>query len=164
MATLNLFPARVQFVDSTGRLTPEAYRALNMLFERTGGTFGDQGVDVFADIFGGTASDGAPMQMDSIMQPAGEFPLTTPEINQMAELSLIDSFSVMQPSGLAQYDIDRFPVRLMSYTVATLPAAGTLGRLACVTDALAPAFLTIVVGGGAVKSPVFDDGTNWVAF
>ena len=50
-----------------------------------------------------------------------------------------------------------------AYTVATLPAAGTAGRRAYVTDALAPAFLTAVVGGGAVVTPVFDNGTNWVA-
>lgn len=53
---------------------------------------------------------------------------------------------------------------MIGYTVATLPAAGTAGRIAYVTDALAPAFLTTVVGGGAVVSPVFDDGTNWVSF
>lgn len=50
-----------------------------------------------------------------------------------------------------------------AFTVATLPAAGTAGRISYVTDALAPAFLTIVVGGGAVITTVFDNGTNWVA-
>ena len=49
-------------------------------------------------------------------------------------------------------------------TVAQLPAAGTAGRRAYVTDALAPAFLAAVVGGGAVVTPVFDDGTNWIAY
>lgn len=48
------------------------------------------------------------------------------------------------------------------YTVATLPAAGTAGRMAYVTDALTPSFLTIIVGGGFVVTPVFDNGTNWV--
>lgn len=48
------------------------------------------------------------------------------------------------------------------YTVATLPTAGTAGRMAYVTDALAPSFLTAVVGGGAVIAPVFDNGTNWI--
>jgi hypothetical protein len=47
------------------------------------------------------------------------------------------------------------------YTVATLPA-GVIGMQAYVTDALTPAFLTIVVGGGATKAPVFYNGTNWV--
>jgi hypothetical protein len=49
------------------------------------------------------------------------------------------------------------------YTVATLPAAGTAGRRAHVTDALAPVFLGTLTGGGAVRTPVFDNGTAWVA-
>lgn len=52
---------------------------------------------------------------------------------------------------------------LKGYTVATLPA-GTIGQCAYATDLLAPAFFTAVVGGGAVKGPVFYDGTAWVAF
>lgn len=54
------------------------------------------------------------------------------------------------------------PIVTKGYTVATLPA-GTLGMIAHVTDALAPAFLTAVVGGGAVKSLVFYNGATWVA-
>ena len=50
----------------------------------------------------------------------------------------------------------------VAYTVATLPAAGTQGRRAWVTDALAPTFGAAVVGGGAVVIPVFDDGTTWI--
>jgi len=53
--------------------------------------------------------------------------------------------------------------RLKNYTVATLPT-GTQGDIAFVTDALAPTFLTTIVGGGAVVTPVFYDGTNWVAY
>ena len=55
------------------------------------------------------------------------------------------------------------PVILQGYTVATLPA-GTVGMTAYVTDALGPTFLVAIVGGGAVKCPVFYDGTNWVAY
>jgi hypothetical protein len=50
-----------------------------------------------------------------------------------------------------------------AYTVATLPTVGIPGRRAWVTDALAPTFLTTVVGGGAVVCPVFDNGVHWVA-
>lgn len=50
----------------------------------------------------------------------------------------------------------------VAYTVATLPAAGTQGRRAWVTDALAPAFGAAPVGGGAVVIPVFDNGTIWI--
>lgn len=55
------------------------------------------------------------------------------------------------------------PVKTKGYTVATLPA-GSQGMIAYVTDALAPTFLAIIVGGGAVVSPVFYNGTNWVGF
>lgn len=54
-------------------------------------------------------------------------------------------------------------VRLKGYTVATLPV-GTQGDTAFVTDALAPTFLATVVGGGAVVTPVFYNGTNWIGF
>jgi len=55
------------------------------------------------------------------------------------------------------------PIRLAAFTVATLPTAGTAGRRAYVTDALAPTFLAALVGGGAVRCPAFDNGTTWVA-
>ena len=50
----------------------------------------------------------------------------------------------------------------VAYTVATLPVAGTQGRRAWVTNALAPAFGAVVVGGGAVVIPVFDNGAAWI--
>lgn len=52
---------------------------------------------------------------------------------------------------------------LINYTVATLPSAVTSGKGAksFVTDALAPAFGSTVVTGGAVAVPVYSDGTNW---
>jgi hypothetical protein len=50
----------------------------------------------------------------------------------------------------------------VAYTVATLPTAGTQGRRAWVTNALAPAFGSAPVGGGAVVIPVFDNGTAWI--
>jgi hypothetical protein len=48
------------------------------------------------------------------------------------------------------------------YTVATLPAAGTAGRKAFVSNALTPVFASTVVGGGAVTVPVYDNGTAWI--
>jgi hypothetical protein len=56
------------------------------------------------------------------------------------------------------------PVKLQGYTVATLPTAGTVGRTAYVTDATAPTYLGTLTGGGAVKTPVFDNGTAWVSY
>ena len=50
-----------------------------------------------------------------------------------------------------------------NYTVATLPSAATSGAGArtFVTNALAPTFGSTVVGGGAVFTPVYSDGTSW---
>lgn len=53
--------------------------------------------------------------------------------------------------------------RLLTYTVATLPASPTQGDSYAVTDALAPAYLVTVVGGGTVYAPVVWNGTNWVS-
>jgi len=52
------------------------------------------------------------------------------------------------------------PVGTGTYLVANLPS-GILGRRAFVTNALAPAFGSTVVGGGAVGVPVYFDGSNW---
>lgn len=53
------------------------------------------------------------------------------------------------------------PVRLMGYTVATLPA-GAAGDIAYVTNALGPAFGAAVVGGGGVTVTVFYNGAAWI--
>lgn len=53
-------------------------------------------------------------------------------------------------------------VRLKNYTVATLPT-GVQGDTAYVTDALNPTYLAVIVGGGTVVTPVFYNGTAWVA-
>lgn len=47
-APLNLFPARIRFVNADGTLTTEALRMLDVLVSRVGGTLGDIGADVFA--------------------------------------------------------------------------------------------------------------------
>jgi len=47
------------------------------------------------------------------------------------------------------------------YTVGTLPAAGTQGRTAFVSDANAPVWGAAVAGGGAVGVPVYDTGAAW---
>lgn len=55
------------------------------------------------------------------------------------------------------------PIKLKSYTVATLPTcnAGAQGNFAYVTDATAPTYNGALTGGGAVKVPVFCDGAAW---
>jgi hypothetical protein len=53
--------------------------------------------------------------------------------------------------------------RLKGYTVATLPTA-TQGDTAYVTDAVNPTYLGTLTGGGTVVTPVFYNGTAWVAY
>lgn len=55
------------------------------------------------------------------------------------------------------------PVTLKAYTVGTLPA-GVAGDTAYVTDATAPTYLGALVGGGAVVTPVFYNGSAWVSY
>ncbi len=69
MTVLNLFPARIRFVNQDGTLTPEAYRALQILLGRVGGPLGDTGEDVFANIFGSSDSDIDSSASDMVTQP-----------------------------------------------------------------------------------------------
>lgn len=68
MATmLTLFPSRIRFTNADGTLTPEAYRALQTLVERSGGILGDNGVDVFGDLTGAGSMDSS--ITDTVTQP-----------------------------------------------------------------------------------------------
>lgn len=45
--TLSLFPARIKIVNPDGTMTPEFYRALQVIVARLGGPLGDNGGDTF---------------------------------------------------------------------------------------------------------------------
>lgn len=86
--------------------------------------------------------------------------------NTVAIDTLLVNTGLRATGGDANFDtaiVNSLPLRLKGYTVATLPA-GTVGDTAYVTDALAPTFLATIVGGGAVTTPVFFNGTNWVGY
>lgn len=55
-------------------------------------------------------------------------------------------------------------IKVPGVVVASLPAAATAGAGArsFVTDALTPTYGAAVTGGGAVKIPVYSDGSNWI--
>lgn len=53
------------------------------------------------------------------------------------------------------------PTQQNVLTVATLPT-GVAGMRSFVSDATASTFASVVVGGGAIKVPVYSDGTNWL--
>jgi hypothetical protein len=86
--------------------------------------------------------------------------------NTVAIDTLLVNTGLRASGGSANFDtkiVNGLPQNLKAYTVATLPA-GTTGDIAYVTDALLPAFLTTIAGGGAVVTPVFYNGANWVAY
>jgi hypothetical protein len=67
-------------------------------------------------------------------------------------------------STLSQLQTSDILPALTAYTVAGLPSAATsgVGARSFVTDAVAPVFGGAVSGGGAVATPVYSDGTNWI--
>lgn len=77
VTTLTLFPSRIRFTNADGTLTPEAYRALQTLVERSGGILGDNGVDVFGGYgdLNGSASQDASFT-DTVTQQATSDVLT----------------------------------------------------------------------------------------
>lgn len=62
-------------------------------------------------------------------------------------------FSV-NPEGVIQFR--------KGFIVSTLPAAGTVGRMSYVTDAVTCTLLGALTGSGSTVCPVFDNGTAWV--
>lgn len=66
-------------------------------------------------------------------------------------------------SNLTQLSNTEIIPATTNYLVSALPSASVSGSgaRAFVSDALTPAFGATVVGGGAVKVPVYSDGTNW---
>jgi hypothetical protein len=84
----------------------------------------------------------------------------SPKLSSLGSDTNIDL--TLTPKGTGSV-VATAPVKLQGYTVATLPTAGTIGRVAYVTDATAPTYLGTLTGGGTVKVPVFDNGTAWVS-
>ena len=66
-------------------------------------------------------------------------------------------------SNLTQLSSTEIIPATTNYLVADLPSASVSGSgaRAFVSDALTPVFGLAVVGGGAVKVPVYSDGTDW---
>jgi len=103
---------------------------------------------------------------------AGVGQIPTADVVNLSNTNTGDNATNTQYSGLAASKADlagniaqAFSVstlRTTGYTVATLPA-GTIGMRAYVTDATLPTYLGALTGGGAVKCPVFYNGTAWVS-
>ena len=93
--TLTLFPSRIRFTNADGTLTPEAYRALQTLVERSGGIMGDNGVDVFGDLTGAASQD------SSVTYTVTQQANTDQLLEAIAQPVSVDSFipDVVQPEN-----------------------------------------------------------------
>lgn len=89
----------------------------------------------------------------------GLSPSNTVRGNVVIGSSSDDYANKLQVAGSAKFD---GLVILKSYTVATLPT-GVTGAMCYVTDATAPTYGATLVGGGAVTTMAFYNGTNWTA-
>jgi len=88
---------------------------------------------------------------------------TNQDLELLADDILINAAAGAKTITLQGTTILTGVIRLKNYTVATLPAAGTQGDTAFVTDATAPTYNAALVGGGAVVVPVFYNGAAWVS-
>jgi hypothetical protein len=97
---------------------------------------------------------------------APNLPLATTEYSRAYQDQLNNVFRLYfnrVDAILDQLKVDVIIPALTNYTVSTLPSAviSGIGSRSFVTDALTPTFGATVVGGGAVATPVYSDGTNW---
>ena len=66
--TLSLFPSRIKIVNQDGTMTSEFYRALQILFNRSGGALGDTGVDTFGGAFQSSVGESSKSYFTDVMQ------------------------------------------------------------------------------------------------
>lgn len=110
--TLNLFPARIAFVNADGTLTAEAYRSLQTLMRRVGGPLGDTGIDVFGDVsviasFDSSSADtiyqsqAADLLLQDIVQTASE---ASAPIEIVTVLASPFTYTAMRPGTLVSGD------------------------------------------------------------
>ena len=100
MATiLSLFPARVKFTNDDGTLTPEAYRALQILFTRVGGTLGDNGTDVFANSMVLAQPNAEASNTDTIIQDPSPAGLLADVVQQPVSADFVP-YDLMQPGSV----------------------------------------------------------------
>lgn len=156
------------------RASAVAVQSVIFRFIRAHGTIGTQTVLVNGDTVGsfqfqgfdGAAAKNAAQFSAFVIEPTPSSTamggslrfLTTP----LGSITVTEVARFENATGLSMFGansvIDANRVfRLRPFTVATLPA-GVDGMLAFVTDALLPAALTLVGGGGARHTPVFYDG------
>ena len=130
MPALNIFPARVPFVNPDGTLTAEAYRALQGIFARVGGALGDSGVD----------SSGQELAAINVLSDGLSNALS--DINQSATLGAEAFFDIAQNTKeeAAFPDVVQQPSERIGYT-GTITSATLAGKTITVKDGIITNFV-----------------------
>ena len=122
MTAVNL-STRIRFVNDDGTLTPEAYRSLQEIINRTGGTLGSVGGDIFVsnDFSSVESQQSAGGDIGGDVSGAAEAQAMSEMTTQPASARQIDEM-VLQPASEARF------LDLPRYTTANAPAYAK-GRL-----------------------------------
>lgn len=98
-APLQLFPARIRFVNADGTLTPEASRALQNLSVQIGGEIGDVGIDTFSAFASPGQSDSSQFSDITAIGQADSGGFIAPLDQQTASQDFVSEMT-MQPGGV----------------------------------------------------------------
>ncbi len=136
MASLDLFPPRIAFVDDQGRLTPEAYRSLRSLNKRVDVVSGDQGSDTFS-VFS-SQGDTATHAFDLIVQGAEPMPIPDPMV--LAQPSTGSAIATITP-GASPYawtaaESGTMAISGGTVTAITITRSGTTAALGILAGAI----------------------------
>lgn len=136
--SLFLFPARIRWSNPDGTLTLEAYRSLQSLLDRVGGTLGDQGTDTFGDLLSDPTQSSVNVAYTDVTQPAtssdslGEMVLqpverptsaaevVTPGASPYTYTATRDGFLIVQGGTVSQLDYRRIATNVQIGVVAGL--------------------------------------------
>lgn len=113
-------------------------------------------------IFSARSNRGAILQSSMQSDPAGNFLITSPG----SALAVLQSGNcAVKAAGPLSEIQATCPVKLASYTVASLPPcnANSKGGLAYVRDARSPTYNGALTGGGSISVPAFCDGARWTS-
>lgn len=146
MVALVLPPPRVAFTNPDGTLTPEAYRTLQVLVDRTGGAIGNSGGDTFvtSQDFGAIESQqSAGGDISSDVMAAMDVPAVSEALYQPQAGEQPFAEMVMQPESSAMTAPESVTVGASPYTHTSkrhgyiLVAGGTVSQIAYIRRGVA---------------------------
>lgn len=135
--SLFLFPARIRWSNPDGTLTTEAYRSLQSLLDRVGGTLGDQGVDTYGDLLAdptqssvnvaytdiaqpATLDNTQDMVLQPVERPTSAVEVVTPGASPYTYTARCDGFLIVQGGTVSQLDYRRLAATVQIGVVAGL--------------------------------------------